>query len=785
MKLSFRFVCVSRAFAVAGFVIGSVGWSSAQNIVMDLTTESARENTVNALEQQAAQRKQEAFAVAQDRGWPVQGVTSEDRKFELMQLDPETGRPLYNITMNKNAAISTAADLVRNTAPYNVNGSGLLIGVWDGGSVLANHQEFVAPDRVTVKDGSSVNYHATHVAGTIGAKGVDPLAEGMAPSVDILSYDWSSDDAEMVSEAATAAGQTTKMNLSNHSYGTVSGWSDGDYSGNSGWHWFGAQGEREDASFGQYSSAARSWDDIVYNARYYLPFKSAGNDRNEGPHTSQDGNITIYRRDAIWNWVSSTYSLATDPYNDGSQDGGYDTITDKGNAKNIMTVGAIRDAQSGGTRDLSPTSPMVASFSGWGPTDDGRIKPDIVANGILVYSTLETSTSAYGSMSGTSMSCPNASGSAVLLVEYFRNVFPGNDMLASTLKGLIIHTADDMGTAGPDYIYGWGMMNTLAAADHILFHANATGTQAIVENTLDSGTSSESYNFTWDGSNSISATLCWTDPAGTSQSGLNATNLALVNDLDLRIISPDGTTNFPFVLDPSSYTNAATTGDNFRDNVEQVRIALPIPGTHTVVVSHKGALTNGQQEYSLLLSGALPVGASGVPQSITFESIPLQDHADNVVPLHATASSGLPVTFSIQSGPGTITDQTNMTFTAEGTVTVAADQAGDDTYAAASTVYQDIHVLGNQPFEFRAIALTNSVSLRWTNPYLAGVSNQAVLIRAATNTFPQTQGEGTAVFSGTNTTFSYMHSNLVSGTSYYYTIWTSDDGVTYSEPPSE
>lgn len=73
-------------------------------------------------------------------------------------------------TENVNAAISTAADLVRNTAPYNVNGGNWIAGVWDGGSARATHQEFGG--RVTVMDGAASHYHSTHVAGTIGAAGV-------------------------------------------------------------------------------------------------------------------------------------------------------------------------------------------------------------------------------------------------------------------------------------------------------------------------------------------------------------------------------------------------------------------------------------------------------------------------------------------------------------------------------------------------------------------------------------------------------------------------------------
>lgn len=552
-----------------------------------------RRQVVEQLAAESRQKKDAAWSEARRQGWATRGQIN-GRVFELMAIEDE--QPVYYITTNVNAAISTAANLVRNTAPYSVNGLNYTVGVWDGGGIRTSHQEFGG--RVTIMDGASIADHATHVGGTIGAAGVVASALGMAPSVTIHSYEWTNDTSEMTGRAASSPGESGKIYLSNHSYGEVCGWQDGDYSGSSGPHWFGTWGERESRNFGRYSITTRDWDNLCYNAPYYLPFKSAGNDRNDNAPSA--GTIFYYRDGATW--YSKAYDPATDPYSDGFK-GGYDTLPTYSNAKNIMTVGAVNDAVSGGVRSLAHAT--MTAFSGWGPSDDGRIKPDIVANGASLYSTLSGNNSAYGNSSGTSMSSPNAAGSAVLLIEHYVNLFPGQAMRSSTLKGLIIHTADDLGNPGPDYSFGWGLMNTKAAADHIQAHYDFPTLNKMVEAVINAANPIQEYSFEWDGSSAIRATLCWTDPPATTISGLNNPSPRLVNDLDIRILGPGGSpTYLPYILDPANPSNSASTGDNTLDNVEQVSIASPgTAGIYTARVTYKGSLTGAQQVYSLILSG--------------------------------------------------------------------------------------------------------------------------------------------------------------------------------------
>jgi hypothetical protein len=545
-------------------------------------------------------RQEEASAIARRQGWaPRESVGG--RVFELMGIEGD--RVYVYATCNSNAAISIAADQIRNTSPYNLSGAGLTIGIWDGGSVRTTHQEFGL--RVTVMDGASAIDHATHVGGTMAAGGFVLSAMGMAPSVSLDSYNWNLDEAEMAARGMSYANEPGTLQISNHSYAIVCGWEDS-YSPP---RWVGAWSTwvRESDLFGQYDDDTAVWDQICYDAPYYLPFKAVGNDRTD---TAPAEGVTFqyfYRNQ----WREAAYDPSIHPYGDNWDNGGYDTIGPLGTAKNVLTVGAVTDAVTGGVRDFSKA--YMTSYSCWGPTDDGRIKPDVVTNGYTVYSSYASSDSSYTTLSGTSVASPGAAGAAALLMEYYGDLLEGQVMRASTLKGLLIHTADDLGTAGPDYKFGWGLLNVKAAADQIGDHAAYPEVGKITEAVLNGGNPSDSYVFKWDGISSIRATLCWTDPAGSALEELDNPSPRLINDLDLRIIDPNGGIWMPFVLNPASPTTAASAGDNVRDNTEQVLIAAPsLAGYYTVQVSHKGTLTNGQQYYSLILSGqALPVVLAG------------------------------------------------------------------------------------------------------------------------------------------------------------------------------
>ena len=576
---------------------------------VDYSIPGERERVVAELQAIEEAERMAAVARAQELGLPVRRELPDGRVQEVAGLD-ERGQLLYRITHNVNAAISTAANLVQ-AAPYSLTGTNILAGVWDGGSVRATHQEFGG--RVTVRDGSASIDHATHVGGTIAARGASANAKGMATAARIDSYDWNSDITEMNAAGAATATETNKMLVSNHSYGFISGWNY--VNGGSPyrvWDWYGnftdTNGFEHD--FGRYNTNTRSTDLTAVAVPFMTIFWSAGNERNNNPANGQSVALSPQSTTVV------SYSSSSHPGGDGTYRNGYQNIGFNSVAKNIVTIGAVNDAVSGGQR--ATNNATMSSFSSWGPTDDGRIKPDLVANGVDLFSSGNGSDTAYYGSSGTSMSSPNAAGSAVLVAQEYVQLF-GQAMRSSTMRGLLIHTADDIGTAGPDYVNGWGLINTKTAVDLVRDHASNPTKVRLTEGLITTNNQTITHSFTWDGVSPIKATLAWTDPAGAVITSADSRTNNLVNNLDLRVVGPSGVTNRPYVMPfvgtwtQESMNQAATTGTNNTDNVEQVYIASPSAGgTYQAVVTYQGTLSGNQQHYSLLISGS----------ALTFEEEP-------------------------------------------------------------------------------------------------------------------------------------------------------------------
>lgn len=551
---------------------------------------------LHAVKQRVAYEKLKSLAV--EKNW---ALTIRDNRggIAILQGTDAYGNPVYLTTESNTVAaatISTNKLYVGGSLGLSLSGNSasLLnkIALWDGGNVLATHLDLTG--RITNKDASTVILHSTHVAGTMMGSGANnATARGMAYGLQkLITYDFDDHISEMMSEAPN-------LLVSNHSYGEIGGWFINQSEGNR-WEFWGPYNRNEDPRFGFYSADTQVWDSIAYNAPYYLIVKSAGNNRTQtGPAVGAP----------YWRYNSSGVmaDAGTRPAGISSNDG-YDIITTYGTAKNVLTVGAAYPIATGYTQ---PSDVVLAPFSSWGPTDDGRIKPDIVADGVGVLSTSNTGIDKYASLNGTSMSTPNVSGSLALLQEYYAQLHGGAFMRSATLRGLIIHTADEAGTTtGPDYKFGWGLANIAKAATTIKEDNEAAKKQIIQEKVLNNGTT-YTIGVTALSSAPLTVTLCWTDPKGTitPNGTLNESTPKLVHDLDLRVsLATDGTMFFPWKLNVANPSQAATQGDNIVDNVEKIEIPNPVAGkTYVITVSHKTTLARGSQAFSLIVSGVASV----------------------------------------------------------------------------------------------------------------------------------------------------------------------------------
>jgi len=225
-----------------------------------------------------------------------------------------------------------------------------------------------------------------------------------------------------------------------------------------------------------------------------------------------------------------------------------------------------------------------SSFHSYGPTRDGRLKPEISAVGVNVYSTFPNNTYR-GGYNGTSMACPGVSGTAALIHELYENKF-SKYMPAHLLKGVLCNGADELGRPGPDYQYGFGRINARRAAD-------------IVEDenfwlkSVNKGQTFEDTIFVQDFPHEVKILLCWNDLESATSSGS-----ALVNDLDLEVIDSAGNKYLPWVLNPTSYTANAVRGIDKLNNIEQVTIASPSSGYFIVRVK-ASRLVSSSQSFSV------------------------------------------------------------------------------------------------------------------------------------------------------------------------------------------
>lgn len=498
--------------------------------------------------------------------------------------------------MNEDAAaLSNVTPLYQ--APYGLSGQGVVVGVIDVGNAQASHPEFEA--RVTAHSGATAAEHPTHVVGTIAAKGAVPKAKGMAPAVTVHQY---AHDSNFLTDIETNIPALSLVAV-NNSWGFITGWNYD--AGKAQWGWYGRD------AFGGYSSTSSAIDQLSRATNALFVF-SAGNDGNDnGPSAAPWSHLHPSEADAAAVYCYSSDGSGTDcpattcgkcEVERHPPDGTWGTMSRTGSSKSGIAVGAVG------------TSKLLGAFSSRGPTRDGRVKPDLVAKGVSQYSTVPGG--AYGRLQGTSMSTPVVTGIAALLVEQWRKT-AGADPGAALLKALLIHGARDLGIPGPDYAYGWGLVDAKTPVDTMI--ADGARGERIIRGSVGAGEAIE-YLLDAPPGEPARVTLVWLDPE-TTPFPVNETTL--INDLDLRVVGPRPTTFSPWVLYPGEVDTPASLGANRRDTVEVVDFEPPVAGSWRAIVRGVSIPAGGKQEFVLVSS--VPVRGTQPSCSDPFEP---NDHVE-------------------------------------------------------------------------------------------------------------------------------------------------------------
>ena len=228
----------------------------------------------------------------------------------------------------------------------------------------------------------------------------------------------------------------------------------------------------------------------------------------------------------------------------------------------------------------------ITNSSSRGPAYDGRIKPDISAHGDGQFTTDENNQ--YALFGGTSAAAPGVAGVAAQLYEVYGDQNNGALPESALIKAIMLNAANDVGNIGPDFIYGWGIVNGLRAGKTI------EDGRYLSDNIAQGETNNHVINVP-SGTAQVRFMVYWRDPTAS----LGASS-ALVNDLDLVVNDPANNTLLPWILNSAPNTTAlntpATTGEDHLNNMEQVLINDPTAGEYTLDISGFN-IPVGPQEY--------------------------------------------------------------------------------------------------------------------------------------------------------------------------------------------
>ncbi len=327
---------------------------------------------------------------------------------------------------------------------------------------------------------------------------------------------------------------------------------------------------------------------------------------------------TILQHSGSWGWGNSsgTYLLqdaSTDAYVYANPDflnlyaagNEYSSmrIRNPGIAKNVLTVGAMLN---------STNSTSIASFSSRGPTQDGRMKPNIMAPGdgtnlwAGLWSADGAGTSGYKGMSGTSMATPATNGAIGLIRQYLlAGFYPSgaantSDSIkyqsAALLRAMTMVSADpNVGYTIPNANVGWGRIDV----DSVLYFAGDSRNLILIDDTIGVTTGmSITDSFVVNSAITLRVSLAWTDTAASS--GANPT---LVNNLHLELTAPSGTYYRGNQYSGGESSSNPSSWDNI--NVEEcARINSPQTGVWYITVIGQN-IPNGPMGFAYALTGDL------------------------------------------------------------------------------------------------------------------------------------------------------------------------------------
>ena len=320
----------------------------------------------------------------------------------------------------------------------------------------------------------------------------------------------------------------------------------------------------------------------------------------------------------------------------------------------------------------------MSTYSNWGPTDDGRVKPDIVARGTGIDSaqavdaaTGALTNSGYSGSgedsSGTSYASPAAAAGALLLQEYFQSL-NSSYMRSSTLKALMLGTAEDLGAPGPDYKFGWGLLNVEKAALAIKKRsplgatlATSTGShiEEIASNPAADSTAELTRTVFAKGGEPLVVNIGWIDdegPVQTAAEGIDPITSRIVYDFDVMVrqAAPNLVVEswgwvVPGMANRTAIATRATNwfesnGGNFR----QVIIADPVANAeYTIIIRKKTGSPASDRSISLVVTGLVEKAAAAATavDVVEYFIIPLNKYFITGRTAEMAALDGVPASF--------------------------------------------------------------------------------------------------------------------------------------------